>query len=119
MTLFVLLSISLVLNFSLVSKYEQKVDIDSDIDITTNEFLICEDECTFDHCNKREYFTCEMSAAECKYRVSQGKIRGRCGVECFKKSECGSSNKVCIDYKCEVRSKKIKVPLIFTVNYLN
>lgn len=61
----------------------------------------CTDECSQPTCDGLYYIACSTGNDGCKHKQNKEKIKGECGVECLKDSDC-SSDKICSANKCKI-----------------
>lgn len=63
----------------------------------------CVNDCTVDTCKNFDYEECVEKENGCKYKLTRGKLMGKCSVECLEDSGCIDGNK-CVNYKCKTKS---------------
>ena len=58
----------------------------------------CSDECSQDSCDNGNFVQC-IESDGCKQKVDQGKVVGKCGIECLSDAHC-SAGVSCTNNKC-------------------
>ena len=56
-------------------------------------------ECNYDYCSGRQFIQCSNTSDGSNKKINQGKIIGKCGIECFNVSDCNKEDK-CVNYQC-------------------
>jgi len=60
----------------------------------------CSDDCQTETCHGFKYYQCVLQEDGCKHKVDSGVVKGKCGIDCFLNSDCGTG-KECLSYKCQ------------------
>lgn len=56
----------------------------------------CSDECTSDSCDGLNFVSCQIKGDGCRHIFDEGKVKGKCGVQCIKNNDC------VIGYECNL-----------------
>ena len=72
--------------------------------VESQKKLDCTDQCTSPSCDDYDYINCLSGIGGCKYENNEGKIIGKCSIECLENNNCKITME-CKDYKCVEKQK--------------
>lgn len=76
-------------------------------EVNSESYFSCVNECEKNICNSNnEFIKCDIKSNGCKVKENQGKILGKCDIQCLENTDC-ENNEICKNNKCNKKSNNL------------